>query len=253
VAGFHYINGWPDRPPHQFGIYTDWIAPHFCLLAIMAALDYRRRTGKGQYIDLSQFETGVHFEAPLVLDYVVNGRVAKRMGNRLDHAAPHGAFRCRGEDRWCVMAVFTDEEWYSFCKVIGNPSWTEDPRFVTLHARKQNEDELEKLVESWTINYLAEEVVIMMQSAGVPAGVVENSRDRLDYDPQLRHVSHFVTLDHPEVGKYRVAHPPYQLSRCEPRVYRTPLLGEHNEYVCKQILGMTDDELADMLAEGVVE
>ena len=208
LSGFNHITGWPDREPENLFTYTDFIGPHFNVLAILAALDYRCRTGKGQYLDVSQYENGVHFLAPLILDYVVNGRVANRTGNRYPYAAPHGAYRCRGDDRWCTIAVFTEAEWQNFVLVIGNPAWASSPKFITLEVRKDNEDELDRLVEEWTINYTAEEVMSMMQGVGVSAGVVQTGEDLLERDPQLKHRHFFQELDHPEVGKYRApAHP----------------------------------------------
>ena len=127
LAGFSHITGWPDREPGYIGAYTDFVAPRFNIIAILAALEYRRRTGKGQYLDMSQYENSVQFMAALALDYSVNKRVLGRIGNQCDYAAPHNAYRCRGEDRWCTIAVFTDQEWQSFCRVIGSPEWTRDP------------------------------------------------------------------------------------------------------------------------------
>jgi len=253
LSGFHHINGWPDRPPHHMGIYTDYIAPHFCLAALMGALDYRRRTGKGQYIDISQYEASMHFQAPLLLDHQVNGRIARRMGNRHPDAAPHGAFRCTGEDRWCVIAVFTDEEWSGFCDVIGRPAWTADPKFAALEGRKANEDDLERLVETWTKNQAAEDVMTRMQAAGVPAGVVQTAEDLLDKDPQLKHDGFFRTVPHDEVGELRSPGPPYTLSGAISEVGPTPLLGEHNDHVCREILGMTDEQIVEYLSEGAIE
>ena len=254
LTGFYTITGWPDREPvGPSGPYTDFIAPHFNTFALLAALDYRRRTGKGQYLDFAQHENAVHFIAPLLLDYAVNRREANRMGNRYHYAAPHGAYRCRGEDRWCAIAVFTEEEWRSFCRVIGNPSWTDDSRFGTLLARKENEEELNRLVEEWTINYSAEEVMNLMQAAGVGAGVVESSQDILEHDPQLKHRHFFWELDHPEIGKHRLRGHSFVLSKSPYEVRRAPLLGEHNEYALKELLGMSDDEIAELVIEGVLE
>jgi len=253
LSGFNHIAGWPDRQPAGLGNHTDFIAPIFNTLALLAALDYRRRTGKGQYLDLSQFENAIHLIAPLILDYIVNRRVASRMGNGSPYAAPHGAYRCRGEDRWCAIAVFTDEEWRSFCKVIGNPAWTKEPEFTTLPARKENEEKLDRLVEEWTIKYSAEEVMIMMQAAGVAAGVLETGEDLLEHDPQLRHRHFFWELDHPEVGKYYAFGPSFVLSKSRCELKRAPLLSEHNQYALKQILGMSDEEIAGLVIEGVIE
>jgi benzylsuccinate CoA-transferase BbsF subunit len=254
LSGFYYITGWPDEPPMgPDGPYPDFIAPRFGLLAIMAALDYRRRTGKGLYIDMSQYENSIHFLAPLVLDNTVNGRVAERMGNYCSYAAPHNAYRCHGEDRWCAIAVFTNEDWANFCKVIGSPAWTKEPKFSTLPARKENEEELDRLVEEWTINHPAEEVMMLMQAAGVAAGVVQNAEDLMECDPQLEHRHFFWELEHPEIGKYHAAGSPFILSKSPYELRPAPLLGEHNEYVLKEILGMSDEEIAELVIEGVLE
>ncbi|MBI3931027.1 MAG: CoA transferase, partial [Chloroflexi bacterium] len=253
LAGFDYIAGWPDRYPQDLGIYTDFIVPHFNALAVLAALDYRRRTGKGQYIDLSQHEAIVHLMAPLTLDYVVNRRIADRMGNRSNDAAPHGVYRCRGEDRWCAIAVSSDEEWRGFGQAIGNPAWVKQSKFRTLPARKENEDELERLVEAWTINCSAEAVMTMLQAGGVAAGVVETGQDLMEHDPQLKHRRFFQELDHPEIGKHYSRRLAFMLSKSPCELRRGPLLGEHNEYALKEILGLTDEEIAELVIEGVVE
>ena len=253
LAGLRYITGWPDREPADLEVYTDFIISHFAIPTILAALLYRRRTGKGQYIDMSQYESALHFMAPLILDNVVNNRVAKREGNRYPYAAPHGAYRCRGEDRWCAIAVFTDEEWNSFCKVIGNPAWTKSPKFVTLLARKENEEELDRLVETWTVSQSAEEVMGLMQTAGVAAGVILTTEDLIEHDPQLKHRHFHWKLAHPEMGDYIAPGPSFVLSKSPSELRRAPLLGEHNEYALKEILGMSDDEIAELVIEGVIE
>jgi benzylsuccinate CoA-transferase BbsF subunit len=254
LAGFSNILGWPDREPGWIAAYTDFIAPRYNIIAIMAALEYRRRTGKGQYLDVSQYEAGIQFMAPLVLDYIVNKRVVTRMGNQCPYAAPHNAYRCQGEDRWCAIAVFTDEEWESFCEVIGNPVLANDPRFATLLARKENEEELDRLVAEWTVNRSAEEVMSMMQAAGVAAGVVETGEDLMDKDPQYKHRQTFREVEYPGIGKYRThvgAH--FLLSKYTYDIQRAPLLGEHNEYVLKELLGIPDDEFDKLVKEGVID
>jgi benzylsuccinate CoA-transferase BbsF subunit len=253
MTGFNYITGWPDRDPVELGVYTDFIAPHFAISIILAALLYRQRTGKGQYIDLSQYECAIQFMAPVILDYVANGRIAERMGNRSPYACPHGAYRCLGEDRWCAIAVYTDEEWDSFCKVIGNPSWTEEPEFGTFVSRKENEEELDRLVEEWTSSRSAEEVMALMQTAGVPAGAMYNSEDLLERDPQLKHRRLFRELDHTEIGKHHAPRPTFLLSKMPCKLRPYPVLGEHNQYVFKDILGLSDAEINKLSAEGVIE
>ena len=253
LTGIQHITGWPDRDPVALDSYTDFISPHFNALTILAALDYRRRTGKGQYLDLSQYEDCVHFMSPLVLDYSVNNRVATRMGNRSPAAAPHNAYPCMGDDRWCVIAVSTEAEWERFCDVIGNPPWTGNERFATLQRRKENEAELDRLVGEWTLDYTPEDVMRRMQAAGVSAGVVQTAKDMLEHDPQFRHRRFFRQLDHPEVGKNIAPRQPYLLSEAECDIQRSPLLGEHNEYVLKKVVGMTDDEIEEVIVSGAVE
>jgi len=253
LVGFSVISGWPDREPAvPFGAYSDFVAFPFMVTALMAALIHRKRTGKGQYIDLSQLEANVQFLAPPIMDYMINGRIMMRMGNRSTHAAPHAIYRCQGEERWCAIAVETDEEWKDFCRVIGDPEWTRDPKFATLKGRKENEDELNMLVEQWTVAYPPQEVMSRMQAAGVPAGVVESGED-LVADPQLNHCLH-MTLEHPEIGPHIYGLPPYRLSKTPPGLTMpAPCIGQHNEYVLKEVLGMSDDEVADLLIAGALE
>jgi benzylsuccinate CoA-transferase BbsF subunit len=253
LSGLDAITGWPDRPPAGlYGAFTDHVVPLFNVIAIIGALDYRRKTGKGQYIDQSQHEAVLHWIAPLILDWTVNQRGPSINCNRLAYAAPHGIYRCQGDDRWCAIAVFTDDEWESFCKVIGNPPLAKDPKFATLLSRKQNEDELDKLVEEWTIKHSPEEVMSLMQAAGVAAGVVANAKDVAE-DPQLGHYHFFHELDHPEMGKLSFYHGPlFRLSKTPYEVGRPPLVGEDNDYVYTKLLGISDEEWVQLMAEGVI-
>lgn len=253
ISGMNNLLGWPDRPPIPIGTYTDFIGPRFSTFAILAALDYRRRAGKGQYLDYSQYEGCVHFLAPLIFDYTFNNRIDTRAGNDCPQAAPHNAYRCSGKDRWCAIAVFNDIEWHNLCQAMGNPAWTKSERFATLLARKKNETELDKLIESWTGNLSAEEAMTLLQKAGVPAGVAQTSEDLLKRDPQLKHRGFFHEVDHPEVGKHHAARSPYIFSDIPVELKRSPLIGEHNEYVCKEILKLSDDEVAELIVQGALE
>ena len=254
MTGWFELTGWPDREPvGHYSAYSDFIGWNYLLVSILAALDYRERTGKGQYIDHSHVESGVHFLAPAFLDYSVNGRVATRMANRDEYAAPHGAYRCLGPDSWCVIGVTSDQEWEAFGRVIGDPGWLRDPKFATLAGRKENEDELDRLVEAWTTSHKAERIVAIMQQAGVPAGVVENA-EGLFRDPQLKYREAFVSLDHREMGPYWITTAAFRLSECQNKpLSPAPLMGEHNEYILKEFLGMSDEEIAGLVAEGVLQ
>ena len=255
IAGLPNYIGWPGKEPLPVGVsaYTDCISPRFATAALIAALDYRKRTGKGQLLDLSQFETAIYFIAPGILDYTVNGREPERIGNSSPNAAPHGVYPCQGDDRWCTVAVTSDEEWTNLGREMDKPEYIEDPRFATLADRKKNEDELNKLVSEWTVSLTPEEVMERLQKAGVPAGVVKNAADMID-DPQLRNRNIYWPMEHSEMGMFTHLGQSFQLSKTPSKAYSpSPLLGEHTEYVCTKILNMPDEEFIDLMQKGVFE
>ena len=248
------IVGYPDRPPvPPSTYYTDQLSPMYATLSIMAALDYKRRTGKGQYIDHSQIEAGLNYMTPLVLDYQANNREFELKGNKCNYAAPHGIYRCKGDDRWVAIAVMSDTEWKNFFKAIGSPAWAKDKKYTNSAGRVQNSDELDGLVEAWTVNHTPEEVQELLQSVGVGAGVVSNAKD-LDEDPQMSHYNFYREMEHPYMGKLRYYHPaPIKLSAVETAVQRPVLLGEHTDFVCKEILGMSQEEIDGLRQQGIFE
>lgn len=253
LCGLAHLLGWPDRgPDNPFGAIPDYLAAPFAVAVLVAALDFRRRTGKGQFIDMSQFEVSCSMLAPLLLDRVVNGREASRRGNRDPNAAPHGVYPCVGDDRWCAIAVFTDEEWAHFCQAIGKTELISDPRFATLEARKAHEDELNTIVSEWTGQRAGKEVMYTLQRAGVAAAVVNTPADLLS-DPQLQHRSHFNIVDHPEIGPHRVVGQPSRLSATPAEGKRAPLLGEHNEVVLKNFLHMGEEEYVKLIVGNVLK
>ena len=253
LSGIDAIISWPDRPPAGlYGAFTDHIAPLFNAVSLVAALDYRRRTGKGVYIDQSQHESVIHWIIPLLLDYAVNNREAKVNGNSLDYAAPHGIYRCQGEDSWCAIAVSSDKEWKNFCEVIESPMLADDPKYTTLLSRKKNESELNNIVEAWTTRHTPEEVMELMQKAGVAAGKVNNSKDQAE-DPQLEHYEFFHHQDHPEIGDIPITHGPlFNLSKTPYELGRPRLMGEDNEYVYTKLLGYSDEEFVQLMTEEIV-
>jgi len=252
-SGFTFLTGYPDGEPMLlFGPYIDFVAVGFGLVAVLAGLDYRRRTGRGLHIDLAQYETGLQFIAPALLDYEVNGRVATRMGNRSPHAAPHGAYPCQGEDRWCVIAVYGDDEWAALCRVAGHREWQRDPRYATLAARKAHEDELDVLVGAWTAQHSPLEVMETLQASGVRAGIVNRLSD-IFADPQLAHRRAWRELPHAELETFHYETAPFVLSETPADLCPSPLLGEHNHHVYRDILGLSDQEIQRLVAAGVVE
>jgi len=274
VGGLSYTSGFPHRPPIGTGTnYTDYVInPGQLAIIIIAALRRRKMTGKGQHIVMAQVASAATILETTVLDYTVNGRIRERMGNRIPHTAPHGCYRCKGEDRdctnltplgpaparkndrWCVITVFNDEQWEAFCYVIGNPELINDPKFSSLLARKENEDELDKLVEAWTSQRSPEEVMHLMQQAGVPAGVVQDGEDILVHDTHLRSREYYVYLDHSETGHSAYDGIAYKLSATPGKLTRpAPRIGEHTEHVCREILGMAEEEYTELLVEEVIE
>jgi benzylsuccinate CoA-transferase BbsF subunit len=233
--------------------YPDFITPTFATAALIAALDYKRRTGKGQYIDQSNFEPSLHWIAPAILDYSANKHVVTRSGNKVPYAAPHNAYPCKGDDRWCVIAVMSETEWENLCKVMGKPKLASDPMFSTLLDRKSNETKLDSVIGNWTINFTADEVMERLQGVGVPAGKVQTIKDVIE-DRQLRHRGFFHDFQHPEIGTYETGNTTYILSRTPSELrLAAPCLGEHTEYVCRQLLDMPEEEFIGLLTENVFE
>jgi len=254
LCGLHQLTGYPDRPPAEIGnAYTDWISPHFAVSFILAALDYRRRTGRGQYIDLAQYQASAHGTATALLEYTANGREQGRLGNRHRYYVPQGVYPCRGEERWLALTVTSDAQWSALVRVMGDPPWAREPRFATFTGRHRHQEELDGYLREWTRHYTAEQLMAQLQAAGVPAGIVASNRD-LHEDPQLHHRHHFWFLEHPVMGK--VAHSSFAfiMSRT-PREVTTPspLLGQHNEVVYKHILGLSEEEFVEYLLAGALD
>jgi len=253
LGGFLHFTGWPDREPSSLmPAYPDFFSPLFAVSVLIAALDHRRKTGRGQLIDISQLEVSLQFLAAPLLECEVNGAESSRMGNASPCAAPHGVYRCKGDNRWCAIAVFTEQEWQAFCRAIGNPAWIQHPKFATLSSRKKHEEELNRLVEAWTVNFTAEEVMSLMQEAGIAAGVVQNGRD-VYLDPQLKYRQAFWVLPHKVIGPFSHLGQTSWLSKtpAKPRM-PAPCLGEHTGYVCKQLLGMSEGEINKLVADGAI-
>ncbi|MDP2916823.1 MAG: CoA transferase [Dehalococcoidia bacterium] len=254
LTGVTNLTGWEDRAcSHPFGALSDMICPSLEATALLAAIEHRRRTGKGQHLDLSQFEATLFYLSPLLVDYITSGNEFTRMGNKSLCAAPHGCYPCKGEDRWCAITVENDEEWAVFCRVIGKPELVNDSRFSSFESRKANEPELNEIVSGWTRGKTDEEVMMTLQEAGIAAGVVQNPAD-IFKDPQLAHQGHFQMIEHPEMGYHSYEMPPFTLSATPARLNKpAPCLGQDNEYVCTKLLGLSDEEFLGLLKENVFE
>jgi crotonobetainyl-CoA:carnitine CoA-transferase CaiB-like acyl-CoA transferase len=255
LSGLSTWSGFPAREctVTQYA-YPDAVSALHGLFAVLGALDYRTRTGTGQYINLSQFETTVGVAGHVLMEYLANGREPRRLGNASLYAAPHGCYRCAGDDRWCAIAVTRDDEWVRFCAAVGEAGWTQDPRFATRDARLAHAAALDPLVEDWTSRRDAYAVMTTLQAAGVAAGVVQTIEDQLRHDRQLAARHFFETVDHERKGTVVANGIPLGLTGTPGRTgHAGRAVGADNAYVFGELLGMTAEEIQRGIAAGVIE
>ncbi len=252
LSGHTHFTGWPDRTPTSpYGAYTDFLIPHLAVSALASALDHRRDTAEGQHLELSQLEASLYFVGTPLVAFAADGAVETRQGNADPSMAPHNAYRCEGEQRWCAIACEDDAQWRALAALIGRADLADDPRFATLEARKSNEAELDSVVESWTSTLQADDAMRRCQAAGVAAGVVRDC-EGLFGDPQLVHRGHYVWVEQAEMGRYAVDGNCFALTEASPTYGPSPLLGEHTEYVCRELLGMPLAEYVRLRDDGAL-
>jgi benzylsuccinate CoA-transferase BbsF subunit len=256
ISGFNHLTGWPDREAHgPHATITDSLSPRYVAAALAAALLQRKRTGRGQYIDVSQIETAVYSLSELVVRYSANGEGDERRGNRDEWVAPHGVYPCRPDadgERWIAIACHTDDDWQRLVAVLGSPAWATRDELETAEGRLRHQDGIDREIASWTAEREAYVQMQELQGAGVEAGVVQSFAD-LARDPQLAARDHFVPLGHEyldelafERSAIRLAEHPGALRRPGPK------LGEHNDEVLGEILGLSRTEIEDLIARDVV-
>ena len=219
---------------------------------LMAALRHRRRTGKGMFIDVSQQESAVALMGPEVLAYQMTGQEPERQGNRSRWYAPANSYPCAGEDRWVTIAATNEEQWQSLARAMDAAGLASDPRFATAGQRRENHDELDRIISEWTIGQEAYEVTQKLQDAGVPSGPVLRGPDLLA-DPHYKDRGTFVTVDHPQVGPKQYPGIPWKMSVTPGQVrWPSPTLGQHNEEVYGELLGMTGQEIGQLEKTGII-
>lgn len=257
VASFGMQYLW-SHPSERIGIgatinHPDHLAGKVGLVAVMAALEHRKLTGKGQFIDLSQAETGAVLMGEAYLEWSYNRRERRPLGNRNPSAAPQGAYPCAGEDRWCVLTVETDEDWRRLTELIGRPDAGADSRLSTLAGRIEHHDEIDQWIASWTSSRSPSDAVHALQRAGIAAGWVQSAQDHLE-DPHLAARESYVQIDHPVSGSQsfltnrvaRLSATPVLPTR------RAPLLGEHTDEICRDVLGMDDGTIAALRERKII-
>jgi len=253
ISGFTNLTGWSDRPPcGVFGAYTDYVAPRFTAIAILAALDHRRRTGHGQYIDQSQAECALHFLGPAILDYTANGRVEERAGNCDAAFAPHGVYPAAGDDQWVAIVCRDDDDWRRLCAAIEDENLSRDSRYASGAGRLEHRDAIDSSIARWSGKLERAAIESRLQSFGVPAHQVQNSADAYR-DPQFTHRGHFVTLRHPTLDKFTVEGPRAKLSRTPAAVRRAaPSVGQDNQHVLGSILGYDETRISELAVSGAL-
>ncbi len=255
ISGLAHITGYPDQAPHPLNIsWGDPVGAHFGAFAALSALYHRERTGKGQYIEISQWEGLISVSPENIMDYTLNNRVRERRGNRHEFMAPHNAYRCAGGDlKWVTIAVKTDEEWESLCKAMGNPDWTNNEKFVDAHSRWNNQEEMDRHIEEWTMTLTGHEIMDLLQKEGVAAFPTLSNRE-LAEDPHLNERGFFYEIDHPNpaMNGKKFDGVLWKMNKTPGKIrHRAPFLGEHNNYVFGELLGMPQEEI-DRLTKGKV-
>lgn len=244
-SGLAALSGWPDRPPHMPPFaYGDVVAPMFATVGVLAALEERRKTGRGQHVDVSQVEPLVHVLADVFAAHQAGEPV--RMGNRSTRGAPHGVYRCRGHDQWCAIACESDAQWRALCAVTGI-----GPADADLAPRRADEDVIDAALAVWCATREKHAAADALTAAGVPAAAVQDGRE-VFLDPELKAAGHFVSLDHPVLGPHEMPAPPMRFSETPWTVTRSPLLGEHNQAVFVGMLGMATEQVAADTEAGVL-
>ena len=260
-AGLSEMSGFPEPwPPAGIGYsYLDWFGAYNMATAILAGLYRQHVTGEGCWIDSSQVESGTYLTGTAILDYSANGRRWRRYGNRSPYkpAAPHGAYRTAGDDRWIAIACFTEQQWLGLVAALGDPEWARDKRFTSLGDRLGHQDELDRLVETETTRLDGFDLTDRLQAAGVSAGVCQTAQDRYEMDPQLKHLNWLVELQQTEIGKWPVKEFPVSLSRTPAYAggivdRHGPSYGEDNDHVYGELLGLGPSEIRDLKSGGVI-
>jgi len=252
AAGVSHITGYEDWPPSILAGAFDLRSATTAAFAILAALLCRQRTGEGQYIDLASQEAIAILNSDALMEYVMNGRVRVRGGNRHAALAPHNCYRCRGDDNWISIAVANDQEWKALCRAMGDEELARDSRFSTAETRWKNQEELDEIISDWTADQDYYEVMHDLQAAGV-AATPSLSNKALFLDPHVVERKTFMQVEHPFLGNDWVVAPPWTLSETPASIRRhAPVLGEHNYEIFGQRLGMSREEIKRLEEEQVI-
>jgi benzylsuccinate CoA-transferase BbsF subunit len=255
LGGLNYLTSYSQDAPMGIGYaHADIVSGLYGAFSILAALEHRDRCGQGQHIDLSEYEAVCTTIGPALMDAFMNHSEIVPRGNDDEHspAAPYGCYKCSGEDRWCVIAVFTENQWQSFREVLGNPAWAADEKFSSLTARKKHKEILDRHIGKWTSGQTAENAADCLQQSGIAAGVVQNAED-LANDPQLTANDFFTSLNHSVLGEIKTDTYPIKFENCRPAPWKaSPMLGDANQYVFEELLGMKKTTIQSYIERGII-
>jgi len=251
-SGLANLTGYADGEPNPMAGETDLMSAITSAFAVVVALNHRQQSGRGQFIDLSSVESQAILAGGSLMEYLLNGSVQHRQGNHDKTMAPHNCYRCKGEDKWVSIAVSTPDEWKALCDVMENPAWTREDRFADAYRRWNNQDELDALLTTWTLDYTHREVMDLLQRAGV-AAMPSFSSEEIINDAHFQQRGAVATVDHPVMGPQVVFGLPWRFSKSPPPVKKaSPLMGESNGYVFGDLLGLSSDEIQRLVDEGVI-
>jgi crotonobetainyl-CoA:carnitine CoA-transferase CaiB-like acyl-CoA transferase len=252
LAGLVSLTGYPDRGPHKSGIsYGDPVAGISAAAALCAALLYRRRTGHGRWVEVAQRESMTSVIGEFFVGFGMNGCQPPLLGNRHRSMAPHGCYPCAGEDRWLAIGVGSDAEFAALCRVMGRPDLAADPRFADVVSRHHHQDALDEAISAWTSGQSPQEAALALQQAGVAASPVPSVAELME-DPHLRERGFFERTAHAEAGVWEMDGIPWRLSLTPAHVrLGAPCFGEHNDYVFRHLLGLSEEEVAELERQGI--
>ncbi len=259
VSGLTFTNGLPNHEPAGWGYsFMDHTGAYYMAMAILLALIHRQRTGEGQWVDLACTESALSLHGPTLLDWTVNGRPARREGqphsnrNQWPAMAPHGIYRCAGEDAWVAVSCRDASDWQALTGVI-DEDWCADPTFENLEGRCASQDALDSHLNRWTESQSKFDVEDALRGAGVPAAAVLTPQERIDIDPSTGDYHLWPTVAHSEMGEVRVDGQPVHFSKTDWHLERgAPCLGEHNEEILTRVLGLSPDDVAELTSDGVL-
>lgn len=252
ISGIAHITGYKDGPPIPLMGSTDLRSATCSAFAILVALYHRAQTGEGQHIDLSSSEAISVLIGDAIMDYTMNNNIVSRKGNGDSVMAPHNCYQCREEDSWISIAVETDEEWQGLCDAMENPDWTKEKKFSDPYLRFENRTEMDRLIEEWTKDYSPYELMEKLQKLGVAAMPALTGKDLFN-DPHLKERDFSAKVNHPVIGERTVIGPPWKLSETPAKIFSaSPLMGEHNDYVFGDLLGIPKDKIEALKKEGVM-